>query len=38
MTPAGETLYNVPYIDDAQLAQMAAFWKKQTRRGLFRRR
>lgn len=37
-TPAGECLYNVPYIDDAQLAQMAAFWTKQTRRGLFRRR
>ena len=38
MTPAGETLYNVPYIQDADLEAMAAFWTRQTRRGLFRRR
>lgn len=31
MTPAGEQLYNVPYISDKALAQMAAWWNYQSR-------
>jgi len=31
MTPAGEQLYNVPYISDAALQQMVAWWDFQAR-------
>ena len=36
MAPAGECLYNVPYIDDRQLAVMESWWNYQTRSKLYK--
>lgn len=36
MTPAGECLYNIPYIDDAALARMESWWSFQTRSALYK--
>ena len=35
MTPEGEQLYNIPYIDDDTLGKLVAHWTTKRKRGLF---
>lgn len=37
MTPQGDTLYNIPYVDENEQNRLIVWWEAQNRKGLFRR-